>query len=204
MSERPLKRYPFVGACGPDCGLCPRYHITGSSRCPGCAGQGFEQKHPACGFITCCVKQKHLESCAECPHWASCQRVKRVIEAAQQTDSFISYRPLAANFTLIQEHGIEEFARREMAKMELLGYLLERFDEGRSKAFHCTSCQLLPLDMLKATVAEAETEMNEGADVKERARLVRAAISRLAGALNVDLRLRRSTARTTASGLLIQ
>ena len=191
MGEHSLKQYPFVGACGLDCGLCPRYHVTGSSRCPGCAGQGFEQKHPACGFITCCVKQKHLETCAQCPDWASCQRVKRIMEAAKQTDSFISYRPLTVNFSLIQKHGIEEFARREMAKMELLGYLLESFDEGRSKAFYCTSCQLLPLDMLKAAVAEAETEMNERTDVKEKSRLVRAAISRLAGALDVDLRLRK-------------
>jgi len=113
------------------------------------------------------------------------------VEAAKQTDSFVSYRPLAVNFSLIQKHGIEEFARREAARMEFLGYLLERFDEGRSKAFYCTSCQLLPLDMLRAAVAEAETEMNERADVKERSRLVRAAIGHLAGTLDVDLRLRK-------------
>ena len=45
--------------------------------------------------------------------------------------------------------------------------------------------------MLKATVAEAEAEMNERADVKEKSRLLRAAISRLAGALDVDLKLRK-------------
>ena len=191
MNEPPLKQYPFIGVCGLDCGLCPRYHTEGSSRCPGCAGQNFGHKHPACGFITCCVKQKHLETCAECPDWTSCKRVSRVMEGSKQGDSFISYRPLAANFTFIQKYSIEEFARLEMAKMELLSYLLEHFDEGRSKTFYCTGCQLLPLDSLKAALAEAEMTINESADIKEKSQLVRAAISRLADALSVDLKLRK-------------
>ena len=191
MNEPPLKQYPFIGVCGLDFGLCPRYHTEGSSRCPGCAGQNFGQKHPACGFITCCVKQKHLETCAECPDWTSCKRVSRVMEGSKQGDSFISYRPLAANFTFIQKYSIEEFARLEMAKMELLSYLLEHFDEGRSKTFYCTGCQLLPLDSLKAALAEAEMTINESADIKEKSQLVRAAISRLADALSIDLKLRK-------------
>ncbi len=191
MSEYPLKQYSFVGACGLDCGLCPRYHTTGSSRCPGCAGKDFEQKHPACGFITCCVKQKHLETCAQCPDWASCERVSRIMVGSKQGDSFISYRPLAANYKFIQRYGIEEFARQEMVKLELLDYLLQHFDEGRSKTFYCTSCQLLPLDSLKAALVEAETEISENADIKEKSRLIRAAISRLADALSVDLKLRK-------------
>jgi hypothetical protein len=112
------------------------------------------------------------------------------MEGAKQGDSFISYRPLAANFTFIQKYSIEEFARREMAKMELLGYLLEHFDEGRSKTFYCTTCQLLPLDSLKAALAKAEMEISENADIKEKTRLIRAAISRLADELGIDLKLR--------------
>jgi hypothetical protein len=191
VDGHPLKQYPFVGACGLDCGLCPRYHITGPSRCPGCAGEGFRERHPACGFVACCVSQKHLETCAECPDWTGCKRVQRAMQEAKQRDSFISYRPLAGNFSLIQEHGIEEFARRKTASMELLGYLLQRFDDGRSKAFYCTGCQLLPLDMLKVAIAEAESTMIKGADTKERAETVRAAINRLADSLDIDLKLRR-------------
>lgn len=190
-NKYPSKQYPFVGACGLDCGLCPRYHTSGLSRCPGCAGPDFEQKHPACGFITCCVKQKHLETCAQCPDWASCERVIRAMEGAKQRDSFISCRPLANNFAFIQENGIEEFARREMARMEFLGYLLRHFDEGRSKAFYCTSCQLLSLDSLKATLAKVEMKTNKNADIKEKSRLSRAAIRRLAGNLGIDLKLRK-------------
>ena len=191
MSEYPLKQYPFVGACGLDCGLCPRYHTSGPSRCPGCAGNDFEQKHPACGFITCCVKQKHLETCAQCLDWKSCDKVNRIMEGAKQGDSFISYRPLAANYKFIQIHGIEEFARQEMAKTELLGYLLKNYDDGRSKAFYCTSCQLLLLDSLKAAVAKAEMKINDSANIKEKSRLIKAAISCLADTSGVDLRMRK-------------
>jgi len=191
VNKYPLKQYPIVGACGLDCGLCPRYHTAGSSSCPGCAGPDFEQKHPACGFITCCVKQNHFVTCAQCPDWASCERVSRNMEGAKQSDSFISYRPLPANFAFIQRHGIDEFARQEMAKMELLSYLLEHYDDGRSKSFYCIACQLIPLDSLKAALAEAEVEISESADIKEKSKLVRAAISRHANALGLDLRLRR-------------
>jgi hypothetical protein len=191
VNEYPVKKYPFVGACGLDCGLCPRYYTSGPSRCPGCAGQGFEQKHPACGFITCCVKQKHLETCALCPDWASCERVSRIMEAAEQGDSFISYRPLADNHAFIQKKGIEEFSRRELAKMEILGYLLKHFDDGRSKNFYCTSCQLLPLDSLKSALAEYEKKINENTSIKEKSGQIRAAINRLADTLHVDLKLRK-------------
>ena len=191
MTEYPLKRYPIVGACGLNCGLCPRYHTEGTSRCPGCGGPDFEQKHPSCGFITCCVKQRGLETCAQCTDWAGCERVAKVMDAAKSQDSFISYRPVPANFAIIRENGIEEFVRRETAKLEFLDYLIDNYDEGRSKSFYCTSCQLLPLERLKEALAEAGAKMTAGSDIKEKARLVRAAINNLADALRIDLKLRK-------------
>jgi hypothetical protein len=191
MAKYPLKKYPIVGACGLNCGLCPRYHTEGASRCPGCCGPDFEQKHPSCGFITCCVKQRGLETCALCPDWADCERITRVLDAAKFQDSFISYRPLAGNLTFIRENGIEELVRWEMAKQELLKHLINNYDEGRSKGFYCTSCQLMPLDRLKETLAEAESKITADTDVKEKAKLVRAAVNNLADALQIDLRLRR-------------
>ena len=191
MAKYPLKKYPIVGACGLNCGLCPRYHIEGPSRCPGCCGPDFGQKHPSCGFITCCVKQRGLETCALCPDWAGWERVTRVLDAAKFQDSFISYRPVLANFAFIRENGIEEFVRWEMAKQELLKHLINNYDEGRSKGFYCTSCQLMPLDRLKETLAEAEAKMTAGTDINQKAKLVRAAINNLADALQIDLRLRR-------------
>jgi hypothetical protein len=191
MDKYPLKKYPLVGACGLNCGLCPRYHTEGSSQCPGCCGPDFWQKHPGCGFITCCVKQRNLETCAECADWAECEKVARLLDSAKGQDSFISYRPLAANFAFIRKHGIEEFICLEMEKQKLLRYLIDNFNDGRSKSFYCTSCQLIPLDKLKEALEAAKTEITEDMDIKEKARIIRAAISRMADSLNIDLKLRK-------------
>ncbi len=191
MDKYPLKKYPIVGACGLNCGLCLRYYTEGTSRCPGCCGKDFWEKHPACGFITCCVKKRHLETCAQCVDWAGCERVAKLLDSAKHRDSFISYKPLAANFAFIQKKGIEEFVRLEMEKQECLRYLIDNYNEGRSKSFYCTSCQLIPLDKLKEALANAEPKIAENIGIKEKAKIVRAAISNLADILQIDLKLRK-------------
>lgn len=191
MDKYPLKEYPIVGVCGLNCGLCPRYHTAGVSRCPGCCGPDFGQKHPACGFITCCVKERGLETCAQCNDLKDCDRLSVLLDSARYRDSFLSHRPIAANLAFIQEHGIEQFAKKETAKVEFLRKLIDNYDDGRAKGFYCISCQLVPLDMLKTALKDAEAEMTEGADIKERAKIVRAAISSIADSLRIDLKLRR-------------
>ena len=191
MEKYPLKKYPIVGACGLNCGLCPRYYTEGTSRCPGCCGPGFWQKMPGCGFITCCVKKKGLEACAQCVDWEECDRVVRLLDSAKYKDSFISYRPVAANFAFIQKTGIGEFARREVEKQKFLRHLIGNYDEGRSKSFYCTSCQLIPLEKLKEALADAEIKMTEATDIKDKAKIVRLAISRIADNLQIDLKLRK-------------
>jgi len=191
MDKYPLKKYPIVGACGLNCGLCPRYYTEGVSRCPGCCGPDFWQKHPGCGFITCCVKKRGLETCAQCVDWTGCERVAKLLDSAKYKDSFLSHRPLAANYAFIQKNGVEEFARLETGKQKFLRHLIDSYDEGRSKSFYCTSCQLVPLDKLKKALADAEIRIAEVNDIKEKAKLVRAAISRIAGNLQIDLRLRK-------------
>jgi len=191
MDKYPLKKYPIVGACGLNCGLCPRYYTEGTSRCPGCCGPDFWQKMPGCGFITCCVKQRNLETCAQCVDWAECEKVARLLNSAKHKDSFISYKPIAANFVFIQKNGIEEFARLEIEKQKLLRHLNDNYNEGRSKSFYCTSCQLIPLDKLKEALVDAETKITEDTSIKEKAKLVRAAISNIADSLQIDLKLRK-------------
>src|SRR4030042_793391 len=61
LKKYQIKKYPTIGVCGLDCGLCPRYYTIGPSRCPGCAGPDFFNKHPSCSFITCCVKIKNFD-----------------------------------------------------------------------------------------------------------------------------------------------
>ncbi len=191
MDKYPLRKYPLVGVCGLNCGLCPRYYTEGVSRCPGCCGPGFWEKMPGCGFITCCVRKKGLETCAECASFDDCERIARLLDSAKSKDSFLSHRPIKANFSFIREHGIEEFARLELEKQEFLKYLLANYDEGRSKSFYCTSCQLVPLDKLREALKEAEAEISQNTPLKDKAKTVRALISRMAESLGIDLRLRK-------------
>ena len=191
MNKYPLKEYPIVGACGLNCSLCPRHHTEGASRCPGCCGPDFWQKHPECGFITCCVKERHLETCAQCVDWARCEKVAKLLDSAKYCDSFISYRPLAANFTFIQKNGIEEFVRLETEKERFLKKLIDNYDDGRSKSFYCIACQLIPLDKLRKVVENVELKMTEDTTSKEKTKLTRAAINNVANNLQIDLKLRK-------------
>jgi hypothetical protein len=186
-----LKKYPVVGVCGLDCSLCPRYYTEGTSKCPGCCGLGFWEKTPGCGFITCCVKKKGLETCAECASFDDCERVARLLDSIRIKDSFISHRPIEANLLFIRKHGIKEFTRLELEKQKFLRHLLANYDEGRSKSFYCTSCQLMPLDKLRQALRKVEAEVTQDMRLKEKAKTVRAAISNMAESLGIDLRLRK-------------
>ena len=146
---------------------------------------------PGCGFITCCVKKKGLETCAECADFDDCERVAKLLGSAKQKDSFISHRPIEANLLFIRERGIEEFTRLEMEKLEFLKYLLNNYDEGRSKSFYCTSCQLVPLGRLKEALREAEAGISQDTSLKERAKTLRALIGNMAESLGIDLKLRK-------------
>jgi len=58
---------PCFSLCGLDGCLCPRFHIDGFSRHPGCGGPGFSDKHPACAIVTCNGKHEGAEYRFECP-----------------------------------------------------------------------------------------------------------------------------------------
>ena len=190
MEKRPVKKYPVVGACGLDCGLCPRHFTEGTSRCPGCCGEGFWESHPACGFVTCAVKKKGLETCAQCADLPGCKKAAALLDPAKPRDSFISYQPVPANLAFIRERGIEAFAAQEIRKQDLLRHLLDNFNDSRSKGFYCTAVQVLPFDRLNVAVADIEATISQSTDIKEKARLMREAIAKLATSLSIDIKLR--------------
>jgi len=43
--EYKQREYPLFSACGLNCGLCPRYHTDGISKCPG------QNRHPNATFL---------------------------------------------------------------------------------------------------------------------------------------------------------
>ncbi len=189
-NNHPLKKYPTIGACGLDCGLCPSFHRDGPSRCPGCCGPGFWNVHPSCPFITCCVKQKGLETCGQCNEFEFCPRVMKLLEQAKHADSVISYIPVSANFEFVRKNGIEKWSARENEKIAFLKILLADYNDGRSKTFYCLSVQLLPLDKLKPALTQAQKKVAAEMTPKDKTKLVREAFNGVAAKSGVELKLR--------------
>jgi hypothetical protein len=151
-----MKKYPTIGVCGLDCGLCPRYYTVGPSRCPGCSGPDFPNKHPSCSFITCGVKKKNLEACGECPDFP-CPKFKSEEEYrhVKESPSYPPYRNVLPNLHAIKEHGIESFIQQQRKRIDLLEKMIKDFDDGRSRSYYCRSAALLDPADLETSLAAA-------------------------------------------------
>jgi hypothetical protein len=193
MNQNPVKKYPTVGCCGLDCGLCPRYYTAGPSRCPGCAGPGFFDKHPSCGHITCCVKKKGLEVCAQCDEFP-CSKVASWLDKLTIEDSFLTHQKMKSNLYFIKEQGLERFLEQQRKRIKLLERMLKDFDDGRSKSFYCIAATLLPVTELGALLGEAERKIKadkvKDEDVKTRAKILRGLLNGFAAKGGVELKLR--------------
>jgi len=151
----PEKIYPTIGCCGLDCGLCPRYYTVGTSRCPGCAGKDFVNKHPSCSFITCCVKKKRLEACGECLDFP-CSKFKsnENYQQLKESSSYPSYKKVLPNLNFIKEHGIEKFIEQQKKRIELLETMINSFNNGRLKSFFCKVAALFDIKDLQNSLDE--------------------------------------------------
>ena len=188
--EYPLKKYPTVACCGLDCGLCPVYYTKGPSRCPGCCGSDFINKHPSCSIITCCVKNHNFETCAECSEFP-CSKINKW----DKFDSFISHKVSLSNLELIKEIGIEQFLTQQKRRIELLEVMLEEFNEGRSKSFFCLATALLPLDDLERAIDESIKQIKDHEinvkDLKSKSKILRENLNKQAKDKFIELKLRR-------------
>ena len=189
-NNHPLKKYPVIGACGLDCGLCPRFHSGGEKPCPGCCGEGFWDRHPSCPFITCAVNQRGLESCGECNELEFCPKVLKNLEGAKRRDSFLSYKTLSGNLENTRRHGHKQVADKLKERIDFLRLLIGDYNDGRSKAFYCLSVQLLPLDKMRATLSRVRELITPDTAKNDIAKMVREGFLSLAGELGVDLKLR--------------
>ena len=191
MNEH-VKVYPTIGVCGLDCGLCPRYYTVGASRCPGCCGPEFFSKHPSCSFITCCVKKKNFEVCAECSDFP-CSKFKSDEEYQQlkESSSYPSYKKVMSNLNFIKEHGIEQFIGQQKERIKLLETMIVDFDDGRSRSFYCKSATLLDLgglrDSLDKAIRKVKTDNIKPNDTKTKAKILRGILSEIALEVGVGL-----------------
>jgi hypothetical protein len=194
--RRRLRAYPTIGACGLDCGLCPRYYTVGSSRCPGCGGPGFLGKHPSCSFITCCVKKRGLEACGQCPE-LPCAKFKSEEEYQQrESSSYPPDRKLLANLRFMGGKGIEEFIRRQQERIGLLETMIDGYDDGRSRSFFCRAAALLDPEALKECLQKARkaTTGGETSNRTDRAKVLRGILAKVALDEGVELTRKRQGA----------
>jgi hypothetical protein len=191
--ERPVKKYPTVGACGLDCGLCTKYYTIGKSRCPGCCGPDFFNKHPTCAFSTCCVKKKGLEACGECDEFP-CEKFEKAADVqSQETSAYPPYRNIMPNLEFIREQGIKEFIHRQRKRIRLLERLIEDFDDGRSRSVFCRAASLMEVsnlrDCLKQATRMMEADNVEPTDMKARAKLLRGLLDEAAAGEGIELKV---------------
>lgn len=194
------RRYPRFALCGLNCGLCPRYHTAGESRCPGCGGEGFHLKHPTCAVMTCNNKHDRAEYCFQCSAYP-CQR----FAAPSQTDSFISYRNVITDFARAREGGLESYMAELDEKVAMLEFLIQNYDDGRRKGLYCLAVNMLSLDDLRSVLEQIQLEHGPPGSVdsadsaggaaataaRRRAEWVVALMRARAAATGVELRLRR-------------
>jgi hypothetical protein len=193
MAENPIKTYPTIGCCGIDCGLCPRFYTVGSSKCPGCCGPDFFGKHPSCSYITCCVKKKNLEVCAQCEEFP-CSKFESWLVSGEEYDSFLTHKKAHPNLIFIKEHGIEKFIEQQSKQIRLLEQMIENFDEGRSKSFFCIAASLLPVADLETALEQTgqriKADKIESNDIKVKSKILRGLLSDMATREGIELKLR--------------
>jgi hypothetical protein len=179
-----LKQYNTIGCCGIDCGLCPRFHTKGDSVCPGCGGLNFKDKHPSCGFLTCCLIKKGLEVCSDCIDYP-CSRFD---SEKKGYDSFVTHRKVFINLDLIKANGIEYFMDHQKIRINILNDFLTSCDDGRSKSFICLCCALLPLDKLQESQRFLST-LGDSIELKMKNKRLKDHLQIMADDLKISLKL---------------
>jgi hypothetical protein len=168
--------------------LCPRYHTDGISKCPGCAGEGFFEKHPTCSVLTCCFIKNELETCGNCEEFI-CKRIMN----CDSSDSFVTHQKCISNLKSIKSHGLSGFIRQQSKRLQLLIELLKEYDDGRSKSFYCLSTALLPPGELRTAMQRIGSCADKADDRKRVAKLLREAFAEIAVNRRVNLSYRRKT-----------
>ena len=160
--EYKTRDYPQFAACGLNCGLCPRYYTEGSSRCPGCAGEGFSEVHPTCGILSC-SQRKGLEYCFECEEFP-CKK----FDKWGDSDSFITHRNYLPDMQKVKENGIDAYKTELNAKIKVLEKLLAEYNDGRQKSFFCIAVNLFELDDIIEIMEQLENDVNLPGTTKEK------------------------------------
>ena len=187
-----IRKNPLFSACGLNCGLCPRFYTVGTSRCPGCAGEGFSDVHPACGILSCC-QRKDLEYCFLCEEFP-CKKY----DGVDLTDSFITHQNQFKDMEKARLMGVEVYEAELNEKVNILQELLSNYDDGRRKGFFCLAVNLLDLADINSIMNQLKNESEKVSDdakpqiaLKSRAELADQLFQSLADKNGIVLKLRK-------------
>jgi len=183
--EYKTRSYPLFAACGLNCGLCPRYYTVGTSRCPGCAAEGFSEVHPPCGILSCC-QRKGVEYCFECDEYP-CKKY----DGWGDADSFITHRNILKDSEKAKRIGIDAYKAELNEKVSLLQELLKNYDDGRRRSFYCLAVNLLELQDIKAVMEQISAEVEADAPIKLRAETAVRLFGDMAEQKNILLKLQK-------------
>lgn len=177
------RQYPIFSLCGLNCGLCPRYHTDGHSKCPGCGGEEFHLKHPTCSVITCSKSHDNVEYCFQCTSFP-CEKYRE----ESNKDSFITYKNVLLDFKKAESTGIEKYIEILNEKIKVFHYLMENFNDGRRKNFFCTAVNLLEIKDLREVLLSIKN-----LDVQDEQKTKKAVflIEKKAKDKNIQLKLRK-------------
>lgn len=190
-----MKQYsrttPQFSLCGLNCCLCPRFRTTGSSRCSGCGGADFYDKHPACGIISCSLRHGGVEYCFQCSEYP-CNRYVGINEK----DSFITYKNVPMDMDTAKNNGVGRYLNQLTKKSLILDDLLKDWDNGRMKAYFCLAVNLLPLSDLEVAMStlehrKSQQEKSSSVDSALNARIAKDYFDKLSEEKGISLHLRR-------------
>lgn len=95
----------FIGCCGAYCGTCPALR---DNACKGCRiGYDTGEREIAkarCAVKVCCVRNRGLATCADCPDYPGCGMV-----GAFHRKRGYKYGRYRASVEFIREHGYASF-----------------------------------------------------------------------------------------------
>ena len=190
--EYKIREYPLFSACGLNCGLCPRYHTNGTSKCPGCAGEGFSKVHPPCGVLSCC-QRKGLAYCFFCGEYP-CKK----FDGADLMDSFITHKNQFSDMNKAKRIGVEAYEAELNIKIRVLEELLTNYDDGRRKSFYCLAVNLLELQDLKLIMEQIAVEIETQAPIKIKATSAVQLFQAMADKKEIALQLRKKQSKNNS------
>jgi hypothetical protein len=179
------RKYPEFSLCGLNCILCPRYQTEGSSKCPGCGGKQFYEKHPSCSVITCSQKHNNIEFCFECDEFP-CKKFDIPIKQ----DSFISKKNFMENMNEAKK-DITKYVDELKEKEKVLEYLIHNYNDGKMKGYYCLAVNLMSINELKRIIDELHKKEELDLEIKEKAKLAKRIIENNAAVLGIRVELRK-------------